>query len=407
MSRGEIGLAFSFRVLSGIALTLIYTYHYPDRSLADTFRYFDDSYYLHQMLWENPKNYFLVMLGVKSEMRDLPLLENMNNWFTALRSPLYNDNRTVIRINTIMRWFSFGSYYVHLCLFALMGFVGQMYIFKAFKKYFVSTKFLLFGVVFFIPSVVFWTSGILKEGPLFLAFGYLLFIMEKGMREGIGKKEWWKVLLLFAFLFQMKFYVGLMLIPVFTLHWLLQKKTNLNKWLLILLNYSAYFAAAIVWHFIRFKWSLFTVFKWKKKDFEGLAKSMNAKSLISTYDLEDNAWSFVVNIPQGLFNALFRPFIWEAYTPFIMLNAIENLLFFAFMLLCFYFRKRTGVSNVSLYFLVYAVSLLTVVGMVTPIMGSLVRYKIPALPFLLMFFISMIDVEKVKRTIKKRNKNEV
>ena len=59
-----------------------------------------------------------------------------------------------------------------------------------------------------------------------------------------------------------------------------------------------------------------------KKDFQGLAESMDAKSLINTYNLEDNALSFLINIPQGLFNALFRPFIWESYSPFILISQV-------------------------------------------------------------------------------------
>ena len=385
----HLSSAFLLKIIAGLILTFIYTYYYPSRSLADTYRYFDDSYYLHQLLLENPKDYLLVFLGVKSEVRDtIPLLEQMNNWFPALRSPLYNDNRTVIRINAIMRWFSFGSYYVHLVLFALMGFVGQVYIYKTFEKYFLNKSNLFFAIVFLIPSVVFWTSGNLKEGPLFLAFGFLLFKLESILRIGWEKLDILIISLLFLFLFHMKFYVGLMLIPIFSLHFLFNKWDSIKRWKLIVLNYGVYFLIAIVWHFIRFKWSLFTVFKWKKKDFQGLATVMDAKSVIPTYDLEDNPVSFLLNIPQGLFNTLFRPLLWEAYTPLIMLNAIENLLILSFMSLCIVFRKKAKVSNMTLYFITYSLSLITVVGMVTPILGSLVRYKIPALPFLLLFFLS-------------------
>jgi drug/metabolite transporter (DMT)-like permease len=47
----------------------------------------------------------------------------------------------------------------------------------------------------------------------------------------------------------------------------------------------------------------------------------------------------------------------------------------------------------------YAFALLTIIGMVTPMMGSLVRYKIPAIPFLLMFFLLFMEKEKGKKLI--------
>lgn len=400
-----LGIAFLLKVLAGIVLTLIYTYYYPNRILADTFRYFDDSAHLHQLLLTNPKDYFLVMLGIKSEVREgIPALENMNNWFPALRSPLYNDNRTVIRINAVIRWFSLGSYYVHLVFFGFMGFVGQLYMYKAFRKYFVNKQTLLALFIFLIPSVVFWTSGNLKEGPLFLAFGYLLFRMEKIMRTGWKRIDFVTVILLFLFLFHMKFYVGLMLIPVFSFYWCVQKWNRIKRWKLVLINYGFYFLIANAWHFIRFKWSLFTVFKWKKKDFQGLANVMESKSLMRTYELEDNAFSFLLNIPQGLVNTLFRPLIWEAYTSLIFLNVIENIGVLIFIGFCVYFRSKERISNIAYCFIVYALSLIVIVGMVTPILGSLVRYKVPALPFLMLFFLSILDLEKVKRRFKFLNK---
>ena len=389
--------AFFLRVLAGVILTLVYTYYYPDRSLADTFRYFDDSYFLHELFKEDPKEYCLVMLGMQSDTRDaVPILESMTNWFPALRSPLYNDNRTVIRMNALMRWFSFGSYYVHMCCFAFLGFVGQMFLFRAFQQYFKGKEIGLALALFMVPSLVFWTSGVLKEGPLFFCFGVLLYLMEKVGRCGLSRRNLFIISALSLFLFHLKFYVGLMVLPVFTLKYIFSKKRDTSRWRLVIWNYSFYFGLATVWHFMRHKWSLFTVFRWKKEDFQGLAESMNAGSLISTYDLEDNGLSFLINVPQGLFNSLFRPFLWEVYSPVILVSALENIFLLTAVLFCVAFRGKLKWTDENWCFLVYAVSLLTVVGMVTPIMGSLVRYKIPALPFLLMFFISIVDMDKLK-----------
>ena len=398
LSFNFIVTAFTVRVLAGVFLTYLYTYYYPDRLQADTFRYFDDSCHLHKMLFAAPLDYATIMLGGGSEVRfTYPLLEETLNWFQGIRSPLYNDNRTIVRTNTIIQWISFGSYYVHMCVFVFMGFVGQMIIFKTFQKY-VKGKVILFGfVIFMIPSLVFWTSSILKEGPLFLALGFLLRIMEKIMRKSGSKKDLFFIILLFLFLFQMKFYVGLMLLPIFSLYYVLGKWPKVNRFKLVLINYGSYFGAALLWHIIRFKWSLFTVFKWKKRDFMSLAETMDAKSYMDTYVLEDTPLSFLANIPQGLFNSLFRPFIWEVYNPVILMSALENLLLISFMSFCVYWRKRERVSNLALCTILYATSLLAIVGMVTPIMGSLVRYKIPALPFLLLFFLMILDVDKLKQ----------
>ena len=90
------------------------------RSESDTFRYFDDSKHLHKAITENPTAY-LKMLFVSDDSQELmPYLNGMNNWFPAQRTTLYNDNRTVIRLNAMMRLVSFGNYYTHLLFFSVM-----------------------------------------------------------------------------------------------------------------------------------------------------------------------------------------------------------------------------------------------------------------------------------------------
>ena len=39
--------------------------------------------------------------------------------------------------------------------------------------------------------------------------------------------------------------------------------------------------------------------------------------------------------------------------------------------------------------------LFTLIGLITPIMGAIVRYKVPGLPFLLIFLLLLLDKEKL------------
>ena len=400
LSRRFLVIAFVTKVIAGFILTLVYTHYYPNRAEADTFRYFDDSYHLHRAVWENPKAYLRMLLGVDDGKDLMPYLDSMNNWFPAERTTFYNDNRTVIRLNALIRWISFGSYYVHLLIFSFISFYGLTFIYKAFHRYFAGKKLWLGLILFFTPTIVFWSSGILKEGPLLFVFGITLNVINKIFT----KRAYWQHYLLlvfcFLFLFHLKFYVGLLLIPAITGYlWILSPKGP-HPAIKAILNYGAYFLAAIVFHYqVSWNWSLFTVLKWKRRDFLGLAESMNARSLIETGNLEDNPISFLQNMGLGFINAVTRPFPWEVYSPVILPNAIENLIILAFIAICILFGKRVNFQNIGYFFIMYAFSLLAIIGIVTPIMGSLVRYKIPAIPFFLMFFLLFLDKEKGKKVL--------
>jgi hypothetical protein len=395
ISRKLIVFAFILKLLAGVGLTLYYNQN-MERSESDTFRYFDDSEHLHKAITENPKVY-LKMLFVSDDSQELmPYLNGMNNWFPAQRTALYNDNRTVIRLNAMMRIVSFGNYYTHLLFFSMMAFYGLTFIYKAFHKNFVGKKKILFAIIFLTPSLMFWSSGILKEAPLLLAFGILLNILNKIF----NKKVYWLhyLILIFCtiFLFHLKFYVGLLLVPAITGYlWIINQKGP-HPIIKVILNFSIYFSASVIWHYQNWNWSLFTVLKWKRKDFLGLAKIENAKSLIETGNLEDNPLSFLMNAPMGLWNSISRPYLWEVYSLAVLPNAIENIFIFLFIIICVVFGKRTNFKNIGYFFIMYALGLMTIIGMVTPIIGSLVRYKIPALPFFLMFFLLFLDMDKLK-----------
>jgi len=404
LSRKFLVLAFITKVIAGCILTLTYTYYYDVRFEADTFKYFDDSYHLHKVAFQNPKAYFRILFGIGDGKDLMPYLDSMNSWFPAERTTFYNDNRTVIRINALIRWFSFGSYYVHLLIFSFLAFYGLAFIYKAFHRYFSGKKIWLGLILFFTPSIVFWSSGILKEGPLLFVFGITLNVLNKVF---INRAYWQHYLLLILcvlFLFHLKFYVGLLLIPATTGYLWIIKPKGPHPIIKAFLNFTSYYIIAVIWHFCNLNWSLFTVLKWKRQDFLGLAKLVNAKSLIKTGNLEDNPISFLQNFTWGLLNSIIRPLPWEIYSLALIPNAIENFVIIVFILTCIIFGKRKNFQSIGYFFLMYSFALLTIIGMITPIMGSLVRYKIPAIPFLLMFFLLFMEKEKGKKIISLFNK---
>ncbi len=399
LSRKFLLSAFITKILAGCLLTFIYTIYYEVRFEADTFRYFDDSYHLHRAAFENPKAYFRMLFGIDDGKDLMPYLDAMNNWFPAERTTFYNDNRTVIRINAFIRWFSAGNYYVHLLVFSFLAFYGLTFIYKAFHRYFAGKKTWLGLILFFTPSIVFWSSGILKEGPLLFIFGITLNVLNKVFNRRAYWQHYTLLVFCFLFLFHLKFYVGILLIPAATGYlWIVNTKGP-HPIIKIFINFASYFGIAVWWHIYNWKWSLFTILKWKRQDFLGLAQSMNAKSLIKTGDLEDTPISFIQNFIQGLLNAIIRPFPWEIYSIALLPNVIENCLIILFILICVLFGKRSNFQPIGYFFFMYAFALFTIVGMVTPIMGSLVRYKIPAIPFLLMFFLFFLKKEKSKKLL--------
>jgi len=167
-----IALVFVLKVLCGICLEAIYTYYYSLGRNADIFKYFDDSAVLYNSIFSNPKHFFQLLLGIHSSPDYLqPYYQKMQWWQASFNELFFNDARTMIRLNALMRFLSFGYYNVHVVFFNFLSLAGLTALYKVFSKSendipaHRKSLFcrLLFAGVFLLPSVLLWGSGVLKE----------------------------------------------------------------------------------------------------------------------------------------------------------------------------------------------------------------------------------------------------
>jgi hypothetical protein len=122
-----------------------------------------------------------------------------------------------------------------------------------------------------------------------------------------------------------------------------------------------------------------------------------AGSLLNVGYLHPDLKSFLKEIPKAWFNVLFRPFIWEAKNPMFLLPALENLLLIVMILLVIFFHGKISNPEVFGFCISFSLILLLVIGLTTPVLGALVRYRIAAQPFLLIALLMLIDREKLVR----------
>ncbi|MBL0343172.1 MAG: hypothetical protein IPP71_21265 [Bacteroidetes bacterium] len=104
---------YIIKLIAGVGVGLLYTYYYTDRLTADTFKFFDDSKILFDTIYSKPFDFLRMLTGLNAGATELqPYYDKMTNWYDTF-SP-YNDNRTMIRLNAFLRFFSLGHYYVHV-----------------------------------------------------------------------------------------------------------------------------------------------------------------------------------------------------------------------------------------------------------------------------------------------------
>ena len=399
-----LSLLFIIKVLSAITITFIYTYYYKNNMESDIFKYFSDGNILFQAIKKDPVDYLRMLTGIGSEAAHLePYYNTMNFWKKSFDYGLFNDNRTMIRFNALAFIFSFGYMNVHNVFMAFLSFMGLTAIFKTFYPYFLDKKWVLLCSVFLIPSVLLWTSGILKEGLLMFAFGFLTHYSFKLMQYRFKVRTFIGLIFMVSILLILKFYVLIAAIPGLISLFVVFKFKKLPHIPIFLVIHSIIIAMFFLFHFVFKNYNLPEIITAKQRDFINMVESSgNVGSKIEIPRLESDFFSFLINSPNAIVNSLFRPHILEVHSLMALPAALENLIIIVFILLAIIFFKKYPLRTFPwFWFCVSFVLILFILcGLTTPVLGALVRYRTPALPFLFIIFITFIDLKKIQHIVK-------
>ena len=395
------------RIIATILFSLIHEFYYG----GDTVNYFKNgSQHIWNALFDKPEYYFeLVFSSVHSK----PYLFK---YTSPMPWDLQGSEGLVIRISALLGLITFHTYTLNALLISLFCYSGLWVSFKTIqKKYPDITKEL--GIAFlFLPSLVFWSSGVLKDPITLGALGWLfwavynIFIVPKGIIKAsiIG-------LIMFYLIANLKVYILLSFLPPAIL-WAFNDHSNKikNKLLKIILKpflLGIGLVAAI-------GGTLLTEGD-KQYDVENFSErqQINANYLSkqvqtgSAYDIEifDGSLPSLIKVaPQAINVSLFRPYLWEVNNPFMLLAALEASFFLILTIRLVY---TTGIFKtwkiiitepIVLFCILFSLIFAFGVGANSGNFGTLVRYKIPLMPFFLAGLYIANYLSKIKQTLFKK-----
>lgn len=166
---------FILKIVAGLAIWYVYTFYYPQREYADIWKYYDDSEIVYNALDSHPADYFKMMSGIGiDENIQHAYFDKMRNWDQKFENNLFNDSHTIIRFNALLRLISGGNYHTHSLFMCLLAFIGLCALYHWLYKFLWQWKRVVAFILFVSPSLLFWSSGVLKEGILFFALGMLI-----------------------------------------------------------------------------------------------------------------------------------------------------------------------------------------------------------------------------------------
>lgn len=317
------------------------------------------------------------------------------NWFGHGSNEYF-----VIRVAAVFALLSFNTYTVIAVLFAAVTFTGMWAMYMTFAKIRPQTFKELAIAVFFLPSVFFWGSGLLKDSLCLGALGWLFYAFYRG---AIERKNILRCAILGAgavgVIFAMKTYILLAFMPP-ALLWVFNESTrDIRSKALRLVAKPLFLSVGLLvagYAFVQISAAdarfdvekIGAQSKLTAEYLQGVSKTEQG----SGYNIgeQDGTLSGMAKLaPQALVVALFRPFLWEARNPTMALSALEATYFLVLTLRILWrvgvlktlaLISSTPVLTLCFVFsLVFAIS----VGISSGNFGTLVRYKIPLMPFYL------------------------
>lgn len=393
-------LLFLIKIIFCFSIYLVYTRYYTQRETADIFKYFDDAELLYNNVYtKSPLNYWKIIFGINNESLQIHHeLKQTQYWFKPHETNIFNDNRTIIRFNAAIYLISFGYYHIHSIILCFLSFIGLVAIYKTFIYFFDQRNKILIYPIYLIPSVLFWGSGILKESILLFSLG--LFVLSLNNFLNIKRKRFISSfgLILSVFLLAItKTYVLLTIIPSATAWVICWKYNHLKPTITFLVTNIFYIIIAFQLKHIHPSLDVPGNIRFKQIDFINVAKETNSGSRIYLKPLSESILSYLNNAPQALINSLFRPTLFECNSILSVFACVENLLFSILIVLTLLFFKppQREQKIILLFCVFFTLSLSLLIGYVVPVVGAIVRYKVPMLPFISAGLCMCIDSKKI------------
>jgi hypothetical protein len=298
----------------------------------------------------------------------------------------------LVKIMSVFSWMGGNSYWVSAAWFSFISFLASWYLFLVVTAQFKDSWFAASVSFLFFPSIAFWGSGLVKEtialaGIYFISGLFLKFIFN----QKTGWFEWLLALFSFWVTWNLKYYwaalfgvvlVTYLLVFLISKRSLIIQKHKIIAWMIVFVSLCG---GASLLHPNFYMSRFLEVLVTNHQDFVRISDD---DGLIHFYHLHASWGSIIINAPWALISGLLRPFVWEASGLMAILASLENLVITILLISSLIRITKIDRHRLLLFSTcMYIILLCIFLALSTPNLGTLSRYRVGFLPFLI-FIIS-------------------
>lgn len=406
---------FWIKMMASILFMLYYTYLTggDTRSL-----YFAEGKNLYHLLLQDGSNWKYVF------SKGADFNENLVAFPVNFGYYRSESNFMIIRLTALLSFITFGYYTLIGMFFGLFAYSGlwRLFLFFYNQRPLLHKAFAL--SILFFPSVIFWSSGLIKDSITIGALGWFTYSFNRFLNGKNIARSGVMVAISVFLMATIKVYILLAYAPFFLL-FLLLKKLRVVKAVFIKYVITMGIIAGSIFIFSQ----TYDSYQEELDQYaiENLTSSISTLNQVievrtgrsgaeSNFNLGaefDGTFPGLIKIaPFALVATFYRPFIWETSKVSQLMAAVESLLLIYFTLLLFFkigpFKviKYVLSDQLVIFSLLFALTFGLFVGASTLNFGTLVRYKIPCMPFYSIALFLLYDKMKKTKALKKARKEE-
>ena len=388
LSRPQVVILFLLKVMAGILYGWIGVYYGEMAQMVDTWAFHFESVNEYHQLLSSPGQFFSSIFHNTYQEGYTKFLASENSWWNDLKGTIF------VKLLAIFNLASFGNYYINVIFYSFLTLFGPMAVYRVMQDAFPGNRLAVALVTFLVPSFLYWTSGLHKEGLIFLGISLVLYHFYFLLKE--NRLSVFRMVAVLAGLLLVLALRNFMIIPLLPalFAWFLASRLKARP---LLVFGGLYVLFALLFFTVRYIHPRLN-FPEEVVSRQQAFLKLAGNSSVDVARLEPTATSFLVNTPQSIALSLIRPYPSDVRHLLSLAAAVEINFLLLLAGLCLLFRQRRKMTGPFFLFLLFlSFSVLLMIGYTVNILGAIVRYRSIVLTLLLIPVVACADWKRVGR----------
>ncbi len=386
LTKPQLVIVFLLKVIAGILYGWIGVYYGELAQMVDTWGFHFESIKEYHLLQNSPREFFSSIFHNTYDEGYTKFLASKDSWWNDLKGNFF------VKLLAIFNLASFGHYYVNVIFYSFLTLFGPVALYRVMKNLFPYNQLAIILATFLVPSFLYWTSGLHKDGIIFLGIMLVIYSLYFGLKEGR-----FTFLRVFSILFGSLLVLALrnfLIIPFLPalFAWFLASKLKAKPWIVYTTVYVLFillfFTAKYVHPRLNFPEEVVS----RQEAF----LSLGGGSAVDVARLQPSFASFFINTPQALTLSTIRPYPSDVRHLLSLAAAVEIGFLLLIAVICLIYRQgKAPASPLILFCLFFSFSVLLMIGYSVNILGAIVRYRSIVLPLLFVPVVAQANWKRV------------